>query len=264
MVTGMFGLRKKRRKRLREKPFPDEWHDILKRRLPCYARLSPEERRELQGHIQVFIHEKRFEGVSGLRITDEIRLVIAAQACILLLNRETDYYPLMQSIFVYPKHFHVRDRRSMPDGTVIEEDVEFDGESWERGPVVLAWEEVLEDAADPDDGFNVVLHEFAHQLNGESGREDGASPIKDRSLARSWAQIMGREYEKLREDIELRRPHLIDAYGAETPAEFFAVVTETFFEKPRAMKRRHPELYELLMRYFRQDPAERLMRGGAG
>jgi len=254
----MFGLRKRRRNLLKAKPFPAEWYDILKRRLPYFGRLSPDERRDLQGHIQVFINEKRFEGAAGLNITDEIRVVIAAQACILLLNRDTDYYPLMQSIFVYPKHFHVRDRRSMPDGTVLEEEVEFEGESWERGPVVLAWEEVLADAADPSDGFNVVLHEFAHQLDGESGAEDGAPLIKDRSLAGSWARIMGREYEKLREDIELGRPHLIDAYGAETPAEFFAVVTETFFERSRAMKRRHPELYELLVRYFEQDPAKRL------
>jgi Mlc titration factor MtfA (ptsG expression regulator) len=230
----MFGLRKRRRNLLKAEPFPAEWHDILKRRLPYYTRLSPDERRQLQGHIQVFIH-----------------------ACILLLNRETDYYPLMQSIFVYPKHFHVRDRRRMPDGTILEEEVEFDGESWERGPVVLAWEEVLADAADPDDGFNVVLHEFAHQLDGESGGEDGAPPIRNRSLAESWARVMGREYEKLRKDVEMGTPHLIDAYGAETPAEFFAVVTETFFEKPRAMKRRHPELYELLVRYFEQDPVRR-------
>jgi Mlc titration factor MtfA (ptsG expression regulator) len=236
----MFGLRKRRRNLLKAEPFPAEWHDILK-----------------QGHIQVFIHEKRFEGAGGLDITDEIRVVIAAQACILLLNREADYYPLMQSIFVYPKHFHVRDRRRMPDGTILEEEVEFEGESWERGPVVLAWEEVLADAADPDDGFNVVLHEFAHQLDGESGGEDGAPPIRDRSLAESWTRVMEREYEKLRKDVEMGAPHLIDAYGAETPAEFFAVVTETFFEKPRSMKHRHPELYDLLVRYFEQDPVKR-------
>jgi len=253
----VLGLRKRRRDLLRAKPFPAEWLDILKRRLPYYWRLSPDEQRELQGHIQVFLHEKRFEGVGGLAMTDEIRVVIAAQACILLLGRDTDYYPLMRSIFVYPEFFRVRDRRRMPDGTILEEEVEFDGESWERGPVVLAWEEVLADAADPDDGCNVVLHEFAHQLDGESGGEDGAPPIGDRSLAEEWARVMGREYEKLGRDVERGAPHLIDSYGAETPAEFFAVVTETFFERPRAMKRRHPELYALLERYFRQDPAAR-------
>ncbi len=253
----MFGLKKRRRKLLKAKPFPVEWDGILKRRFPYYGRLTPDEQRELQGHIQVFVHEKRFEGVGGLEMTDEMRVVIAAQASILLLGRDTDYYPLMQSIFVYPKHFHVRDRRRMPDGTILEEDVEFKGESWDRGPVVLAWQEVLADAADPDDGFNVVLHEFAHQLDGESGTEDGAPPIKDRSLATVWTRVMGREYEALRDDVERGAPHLIDAYGAETPAEFFAVVTETFFERPRALKRRHPELYGVLESYFRQDPASR-------
>lgn len=255
----MFGLRKRRHKLLRAKPFPDEWHDILNRRLPCYGRLSPDERRELEGHIQVFLHEKRFEGAAGLDITDEMRVVIAAQACLLLLGRDTEYFPRMQSIFVYPRYFRVRDSRPMPDGTILEEEVEFEGESWERGPVVLAWEEVLADAADPDDGYNVVLHEFAHQLDGESGEENGAPPIKDRALAAEWARVMGHEYEKLRTDIELGAPHLIDAYGSETPAEFFAVVTEIFFERPRALKRRHPELYGLLARYYRRDPA-----GGAG
>ena len=174
-----------------------------------------------------------------------------------LLGRGDDYFPLMQSIFVYPKHFHVRDRRRMPDGTILEEDVEFDGESWERGPVVLAWEEVLADVADPDGGYNVVLPEFAHQLDGETGSEDGAPPIRERTLAEEWKRIMGREYERLRTAVESGAPHLIDAYGAETPAEFFAVVTETFFGRPLALKRRHPELYGILERYFGQDPAAR-------
>lgn len=260
----MFGMKKRRRNLLKAKPFPAEWRDILQRRLPYYGRLSPEEQRELRGHIQVFMHEKRFEGAAGLEITDEMRVVIAAQACILLLGRDTDYYPLNRSVFVYPRYFRVRDSRPMPDGTILEEEVDFDGESWERGPVVLAWEEVLADAADPDDGYNVVMHEFAHQLDGESGVEDGAPPIRDRQLAESWALVMGREYERLRKDVELGAPHLLDAYGAETPAEFFAVVTETFFERPRAMRRRHPELYELLARYYAQDPAGRAEAGTSG
>jgi Mlc titration factor MtfA (ptsG expression regulator) len=254
----MFLFKKRRRARLRNAPFPSEWIAILRRNVPYYRRLTPAEQAELCGHIQVFLHEKRFEGCGGLEVTEEMRLTIAGQACTLLLNRESDYFPGMQTIFLYPRYFQVREKRSMPDGTVLEEDEEFEGESWERGPVVLAWDEVKRDAADPDDGYNVVLHEFAHQLDGESGAEDGVPPLKNHSMYESWARIMRREYERLRDEVDHDRPHLIDSYGASSPEEFFAVVTEAFFEVPRALQRRHGELYELLKRYYKQDPAGRI------
>lgn len=250
-------IRRKRRRRLGAEPFPSEWLRIVSRNVPYYKLLRADEQARLQAHIQVFLHEKRFEGCGGLGITDEIRVTIAALACMLILNRKTDYFPGMKSIFVYPERFEVRDQYELPDGTVVEEEDDFMGESWTLGPVVLAWDEVLESVADPEDGYNVVFHEFAHQLDGETGDENGAPALEDPSMYDEWNRVMEREYARLQEDIRRRRPHIIDDYGDETPAEFFAVVTETFFEMPRALRRRHPELYAQMKLCYRQDPAAR-------
>ncbi len=250
-------IKRKKRRRLGAGPFPPEWLRILSRNVPYCGRLGDDEQARLHGHIQVFLSEKRFEGCGGFEITDEVRVTIAALACMLILNRETDYFPGMKSIFVYPESFEVRDEYEMSDGTVVEEEDDFMGESWTLGPVVLAWDEVLESVADPEDGYNVVFHEFAHQLDSETGEENGAPRLKDRSMYAEWNRVMEREFERLRSDIDRRRPHIIDDYGDESPAEFFAVVTETFFEMPRALRRRHPELYAQMKLCYGQDPAAR-------
>jgi len=209
----------------------------------------------LQGHIQVFLAEKRFEGAAGLVITDEIRVTIAAQACMLLLHRDTDYYPGLSSIIVYPHEYVTRHTERSPGGFVQEGTQARLGESSTRGAVVLSWDHVRAGASDVDDCRNVVFHEFAHQLDAEGGRVDGVPLLPQRSSYIAWARILGAEYEKLRKHTARGHRALLDRYGATSPAEFFAVATECFFQSPAQMRDEHPELYEELKAYYRQDPA---------
>ena len=253
----MFGLKTKRRNRIRCQAFPDSWLTILQRNVPYYERLSPQEQQALQRDIQVFIAEKNFEGCGGLEMTDEIKATIAAYACILLLNREHDFYPRLQSILVYPDAYPVPTLRRGP-GNEIVEDHEFRmGESWRTGAVVISWNHVLHQPSDPTGSRNVALHEFAHQLDHEDGWANGAPILPTSSMYATWARILGREYRELSEAAETNRPTLLDKYGATNPAEFFAVITEYFFEQPQQLKQQHPELYEELKEYYRQDPAAR-------
>ena len=248
-------LRSRRRKRLSETPLPGSQRELIERNVPVYRSLGELQKRELEGHIQVFLAEKRFEGCGGLEVTGEMRLTIAAQACLLLLGRETGYFPGMETIFVYPERFMVRDTSIFEDGTVREEDDELTGESWMYGPVVLAWDEVLVSASGPGDGYNVVLHEFAHQLDAQTGEQNGMPPIRDAGLRERWREVMEKEYARLGREVARGLPTLIDEYALESPAEFFAVVTEVFFQRPRALRRRHPDLYGIMSRYYRYDPA---------
>jgi MtfA peptidase len=249
-------LKRRRRRKIAERPFPDTWLRVLRRKVAYYARLTPDEQAQLRRHIQIFLNEKNFEGCGGLKITDEIRVTIAAQACLLLLNRETDYYPGLSSVVVYPDAFLAPVRRTIDGGVQLEGEEVRLGESWGMGTVVLAWEEVLYGATEIDDGENVVLHEFAHQLDNEDGEANGVPRLANGGY-RAWAKVLSREYRQLIEDVERHRPTVVDEYGTEDPAEFFAVITETFFERPKDLQSHHPELYALLKEFYRQDPAAR-------
>ena len=251
----LFGFKRRRRRKVRARTFPAEWLEVIRRNVPYYARLDADEQAELRGHVLVFLDEKRFEGCGGLEMTDEIRLTIAAQACLLLLNRETDCYPMMESIFVYPDQYDVPERsehRGPVAGVSSRQ-----GESWYRGPVVLSWDDSRKGGRDLRDGHNLVLHEFAHQLDSEDGATDGAPVLPDRGMVAPWARVLSAEFEQLIEDSSRGRLTVLDEYGTTNPAEFFAVVTEAFFERPVALKTRHPEMYDLLMEFYNQDPAER-------
>jgi Mlc titration factor MtfA (ptsG expression regulator) len=251
----MFGLRRWRRRRLLRRPFPPAWRSILERNVPYYGLLPEADRRALRDLVRIFIAENTFEGCGGLELTDEIRVSIAAQACILLLHRGVDRYRTLRTILVYPHTYVVERGRRQPDGTVIEGPQPRHGESWHHGAVVLSWHEVKRGAADIDDGRNVVFHEFAHQLDNESGAAEGAPALGPRSRYLAWARVLGREYAELTEAVDRHRPTVLDAYGATSPAEFFAVATESFFERPRELRDRHSELYEELRRFYGQDPA---------
>ncbi len=258
---------RRRRDRIRSRSFPPEWLGFIERNVRYFARLSPEDRAELLGHVQVFLAEKRFEGCDGLEVTDEIRVTVAAQACLLLLHRDTDYFPEVETILVYPAVYRAPGEQRLPDGTVSAEGSARLGESWHHGPVVLAWDDVLAGGLDPDGGHNLVLHEFAHKLDEEDGATNGAPRLPTRSAYAPWARVLGQEFLKLREEAAHHHRTVMDKYGATNPAEFFAVVTECFFEKPVALRRRHPELYEQLALFFQQDPAswhERHAHGAAG
>lgn len=254
-IFWMFGHRRRRRERIRKQSFPPAWLEILERDVAFYRLLTPDEQAELRGHIQVFLDEKGFEGCGGLQITDEIRVTIAAQACILLLHRQTDYYPKMQTVLVYPHRYAAESKQPLPGGMVLEGVHVRLGESWYRGPVVVSWDDAQRGAADIHDGHNVVFHEFAHQLDSETGANEGAPVLPRRSMYIAWGRVLGQEYEHLLDDLKHHRRTFIDAYGATNPAEFFAVVTEAFFEQPVPLKRRHPELYGQLAAFYQQDPA---------
>ena len=248
-------LKQRRRERLRTQPFPSAWLAIIERNVPIYDRLPEADQQELQGHIQVFLAEKLFEGCGGLELTDEIKVTIAAQACLLLLHRETDYYPRLITILVYPHAYVARSVVSIGGGAVLESETARLGEAWKDGLVVLSWDDVRQGASDLHDGHNVVLHEFAHQLDQQDGSADGAPILEHRSQYVTWARVLSEEYEQLRRDAEHGHKNVLDKYGATNPAEFFAVATECFFEKPIQLRRKHPQLYEELKAYYRQDPA---------
>jgi Mlc titration factor MtfA (ptsG expression regulator) len=256
----MFSFKRKRREKIRTRPFPEKWSSILQRNVPYYFILTEPEQKELQGLVQIFLDEKRFEGCGGLEMTDEIRVTVAAQACILLLGRDTDMYPTLRTILVYPQAYVAPVSKHLEDGIVAEGVQERSGESWSLGTLVLSWDNVLEGAAFAYDGDNLVFHEFAHQLDYESGAAEGAPDLPRRSMAAEWARVLGREYRALVNDLVRRRPSLLDPYGAENPAEFFAVATEYFFEKPVELKARHPALYEQLRLFYQQDTALRMLR----
>jgi len=254
----MFDLFKgHRRAALREQPLTAAEQAIVTKNVPYVAKLDDADRRELEGYVRIFLAEKSFEGCGGLELTEEMKVTIAAQACLLLLHRETDIYPDVESILVYPSAYRAPTKTSMGGGIVLDSEQARLGESWVRGVVVLAWDHVKSGAAQPADGQNVVLHEFAHQLDAEDGSMDGAPDLGTRARYTSWAHVLGDEFSELSTRVHEGHRSDIDAYGATNPAEFFAVVTEMFFEKPRAMKQRHPDLYRELAAFYRQDPAAR-------
>lgn len=229
-------LRRWRRARLLRRPFPKDWEPFLSE-VPIYPWLSAEEKHELKGHIQVFVAEKKFEGAAGFAVDDRVRIIVAGNACLLLLHRETDYFPLMRTVVVYPTLYVARYTRPGPAGTV-EEGVELRaGESWPLGTVVLAWDAV-ESAGFGPGGQNVVVHEFSHQLDLEDGAMQGV-PVLPPDLAEVWAEVFFREYAQARESL--------------SPAEFFAVATELFFSDPWALS---DPLYALLSRYFQLNPRQ--------
>jgi Mlc titration factor MtfA (ptsG expression regulator) len=261
----IFGwMRRRRRARISAIPLPDAWWTIIDRRVPAVRTLDARDRAELAGHVQILLAEKRFEGCGGLEMTDEIRVTIAAQAAMLLLHRETDYYPTLRSILVYPHAYVVEGTRHNPDGTITEGPQIRLGESWYRGSLVLSWDDVVRGAADDDDGHNVVFHEFAHQLDGESGAMNGA-PAMPASRTGAWARVLSREYTQLTEELHRGHRTLLDPYAATNPPEFFAVATEFFMERPRTMRAQLPELYHELARFYSRDPAaDGDCRHGAG
>jgi MtfA peptidase len=249
-------LKERRRRRLRARAVPPGWRAIVERNLPIFGRLPGADQAELLGHVQVFLSEKVFEGCGGLELTDEIRVTIAAQACLLLLHRDTDYYPTLTTILVYPSSYAVEVEEPIVPGIWEEREDDRLGHTGRRlGALLLAWDSAKHGAADPADGENLVLHEFAHQLDFENAADDGTPALGTRAEYLAWARVMGAEFEALRAAEQAEVPTVLDTYGAVNPSEFFAVTTEAFFERPRALRAKHPELYAALRRFFRQDPA---------
>ena len=254
MILGWF--RRRRRRKLLRKPFPTAWLEFVEA-LPFYRTLASDEQAQVRDIVRVLVAEKNWEGCGGLVLNAEIQVVIAAQASLLLLGLEHEYYPRVHSILVYPSTFVVAGRSTgLENGTRSEGQATL-GEAWKGGPIVLAWDASRLGGVHAEDGRNVVLHEFAHKLDFRDDIADGTPLLKEGKQYEAWHRIMTAEYEALVAKADKGRPTLLDKYGATQPAEFFAVATECFFEKSKQLRKRHSELYELLSMYYGQDPAER-------
>ena len=256
----MFRFKKWRREKLLSKELTSEWMEIIKKNVQFYSFLPPDMKKELHGLINIFLDEKTFEGCEGLELTDEIKITIATQACLLLLGRKSDIYPTLRTILVYPHAYFAPLKQRMEDGSIIEGYQARLGESWSRGQVVLAWDEILQDTNDIHDGHNLVFHEFAHQLDNESGAAEGIPDFDKRSSYIVWARVLTKEYNNLISDIIHHKHPLLDQYGATNPAEFFAVATEYFFERPIELKNLHPELYEQFKNFYKLDTASMMQK----
>ena len=244
----------RRRERLRTRQLPADLELLLRRNVPLYGRMPDALKAELRGYVNVFLAEKIFVGCDGLEVSDEMRVTVAGNACVLLLSRRPDHFAGFRSILLYPETF------AAPvveyDGEVVTEVLDArSGESWDGGPVILAWSDVLEGIRDPDDGHNVVLHEFAHKLDEENGGVDGLPVLRDATDYEDWARVFTREFADLVEKASRNHHSFLDEYGATSPPEFFAVATEAFFERSSLMRRRLPELYLQLQRFYGVDPA---------
>jgi len=236
--------------------FKTEWIALLSENVPMYACLPEDLRLRLHQRIARFISSIRFEGCNGLDLTEEMILTVAAQACMLVLNREGAPYPELRNIYLYPDSFSSNQKSQDAFGIVTEGEVHRLGESWETGTVILSWSSVEHGARNIHDAENVTFHEFAHQLDHEDGATDGAPGLPSREAYRSWARVFRANYADFQERLEHGKRTLIDPYGATNPAEFFAVVTETFFEKPRQLHKKRPDLYAELQEFYGIDPAE--------
>jgi Mlc titration factor MtfA (ptsG expression regulator) len=234
----------------------------MQRNVAHYRWLDPDEAKRLRDLVRVFVAEKHWEGCGGLVLDDEIRVTIAAQACMLILGLPDDSYRRVATILVYPSTVVLPERHlgafEVPLAPVSGP-LPILGEAQRRGPVVLVWDAVERTGRHPERGHNVVYHEFAHKLDMLDGRADGTPPLHDRAEIERWASVCAREYLALRKQVAQGESSLLDGYGATNEAEFFAVATELFFDRPRALRARHADLYQILQRYYRQDPAAREM-----
>jgi Mlc titration factor MtfA (ptsG expression regulator) len=249
-------LRRRRRRKLSAHAPPAEWRRIAEANIPSFARLSAAEQTELLTHARILLHEKHWEGSGGLELTEAIRVTIAVQAARLLLGNPGDYFPNVRTVLIYPSTVAQTGARHEGGGVWSEHERPEAGLATGRmGVIVLAWDSVRHSARTPDDGYDVVLHEFAHALDFEEGHFNGAPALDSAQEYRAWARALQPAFEQHQRAVDSGAKTLLDAYGAINPAEFFAVLTETFFERPMELKRKHPGIYDQLRHFYRQDPA---------
>ena len=249
-----------RRKKLAALPFAAVWEEIVRRNVAHYCMLDAAEQAHLQSLIQIFIAEKHWEGCGGLELTDEIRVTISAQACLLLLGLPHEFYRNVSSILVYPSTV-VPPQRKLGHFEIALAPLEgaqpIIGQAFQQGPLILIWDAVLSSGRHPEQGHNVVYHEFAHKLDMLDGAADGTPSLRDRNEYRDWVAVCSKEYLRLKSAVQSGKKSFLNAYGATNEAEFFSVATEEFFDRPLRLQEHAPDLYRVLKEYYRQDPALR-------
>ncbi len=249
-------LTERRRARLLETEFPSAWIDILNENVHAYRLLEADEQKALRDLVQIFIAEKNWEGCNGLELDDEMRVTIAGCSCLLILGRDHDLMKEVESILVYPSTVVLPDQEAgFFDGRprVMSEGREVLGLAHRGGPVVLAWDSVLQGARNSADGNNVVIHEMAHKIDFLDGEADGTPPLETAEERREWARICSAVYLAVKSGEE----HFLRDYAGTNEAEFFAVASEVFFEKPKRLHKEIPELYGLLRDFYNLDLAAR-------
>jgi Mlc titration factor MtfA (ptsG expression regulator) len=247
------------------RPLPPGWRAILLRNVAPYARMAAPLQSQVEQTVKRFLHQKKFVGCDGLVIDDEMRVTVAGHASVLLLNRPNRAFPELHAVLLYPTAFLVPRAEVDAAGVVTPGQRGLLGESWGDGRVILAWDHVPRPGHSvQQDGQNVVLHEFAHQLDSESGSNNGAPFLGHHARYQRWSAVLSRDFANLQHAAAFAQygaPHdasggVLDPYGATSPAEFFAVATEAFFEKPHQMAERHGELYEQFSSYYQVDPRQ--------
>lgn len=240
-------FKNRRRKKILAQPWPDAWSLHLNRNVRLSWGMSDAETAELRSKIKLIVAEKSWEGCDGLKVTDEMRVTIAAQAGMLLLGVSGFYFDNVKTILVFPKAF----TRQTPNGFEVSHRA---GEAWQGGPIVLSWRDTLQGGRNEDDGRNLVVHEFAHALDGLDGEMGGNVMFDDSETSDRWTRVVENEFNRLCEAKYSGTRTLLDHYGATNKAEFFAVSSETFYEQPYQLCSEHNELFELLIRYYKVDP----------
>ena len=252
-------FREWRRARILQRSRLDDalWRSVLER-YPFTRALGSGERAALREQVVLFLHEKSIVGAGGLELRDEMRMCIAAQACMLILNLGLDYYRGWVEVIVYPDEFVAEYEYVDEHGIAHRVEEPMTGESWLEGPVILSWADA--ELRGGETGYNVVIHEFAHKLDMLNGEANGFPPLHSGMDRAAWSRIFSAAYEHFKARVERREASAIDAYAAEHPAEFFAVLSEAFFETPRAVLGEYADVYAQLAAFYRQDPAARLGR----
>ena len=244
------------RQRIRRQPFAAHWRETLRRRMPAFTLLPADIQWRLKKHAQVLMAETPFIGCAGLQVTDEMRVLVSVQAALLLLRPGASHFDNLRQVLIYPSAFAVQRSSADAAGLVRDERHALVGESWQQGQVILSWEEVLHGAAHPGDGRNVVLHEFAHQLDQANGAANGAPWLPGAAQRARWAQVMAAEFQALQRRLAVDEPRLIEAYAATNPAEFFALLSELYFEKPLELAQQHPSVYAQFRALYGVNPLD--------
>ena len=234
--------------------FDDAWDPLLDREFEHWNTLSPDELDRMRMLVARFVSDTRWEAANGFTLTEEIQVLIAAQASMLLLGLDLDSFPLMSSVIVHPSTVVQRGDRATGGGLHSSGPQMLAGQAHYRGPVLLSWSATRRGAKFPQRGENVVYHEFAHQLDMIDGVTDGTPPLDDEAARERWVRVCTAAYDTVRAD----RSEVLRPYAGTNPAEFFAVATEVFFNRPDALRTHEPELYAELAAFYRQDPAGRL------